>query len=354
MEATRTQRPGEPGKLLYHPATLVAILVVAINDHLLKGAGLLPGWATGKVSDVAGLFFFPIFLAVSLAFFLSLLAPRRRWTPRALVDTACLLTVLVFATINLSEVANAWAAALWGGFTLDPTDLLCLPMVLVARRFALRRWSTPGPLPARPGLRAPEALALFLAALVSVATSAPTHMATSGFPFWSVVDHQRECRQDITITPWIARSSKEGFGLVLRFDSHRELAREIHVDRATAHLQESLTELHGSIPSVEALPVEPVTVHNPHHHAAVYIPFAFDNQGAWNQGLRRATIYIDLVIDGEPTRLRLLAEHRSAELREEYDRSRVRHLRGADPDGPARYGIELRHHPTQGCQEVIP
>jgi hypothetical protein len=34
-----------------------------VNDHVLKGSGLLPAAVTGKLSDVAGLFFFPVLCA---------------------------------------------------------------------------------------------------------------------------------------------------------------------------------------------------------------------------------------------------------------------------------------------------
>jgi len=45
---------------------LAAVLVLAVNDHVLKGSGLLPDMVTGKLSDVAGLFFFPIFCAATV------------------------------------------------------------------------------------------------------------------------------------------------------------------------------------------------------------------------------------------------------------------------------------------------
>ena len=44
----------------------VALLTLAINDHVLKGGGLLPGWLTGKLSDFAGLVVLPVVLAVLL------------------------------------------------------------------------------------------------------------------------------------------------------------------------------------------------------------------------------------------------------------------------------------------------
>ena len=37
---------------LGHPGFLVCVLVLGVNDHVLKAR--LPGWWTGKLSDVAG------------------------------------------------------------------------------------------------------------------------------------------------------------------------------------------------------------------------------------------------------------------------------------------------------------
>jgi hypothetical protein len=47
-----------PADGLLHPYPLVAILVLIVNDHWLKG--LWPGPVTGKLSDMAGLAFFPL------------------------------------------------------------------------------------------------------------------------------------------------------------------------------------------------------------------------------------------------------------------------------------------------------
>ena len=110
--------------VLRRPAFWVAVAVLAVNDHLLKGAGLVPAVLTGKLSDLAGLFFAGALLAV-------LARPRsaRGWL-------AChALVAAVFTAIKLSvPAATAWdaARALFGlpAFTtVDPTDLLALPMV---------------------------------------------------------------------------------------------------------------------------------------------------------------------------------------------------------------------------------
>ena len=45
---------------MLHPLALISLVVLVLNDHLLKP--LTPGWLTGKLSDVAGLLFFPFLL----------------------------------------------------------------------------------------------------------------------------------------------------------------------------------------------------------------------------------------------------------------------------------------------------
>lgn len=45
---------------LRHPLILSAVIITALNDHVLKY--YFNNWATGKLSDFSGLFFFPVFL----------------------------------------------------------------------------------------------------------------------------------------------------------------------------------------------------------------------------------------------------------------------------------------------------
>ncbi len=130
--------PITPWRALVHPAWLAALAVLAVNDHVLKGAGLLPGALTGKLSDLAGMMVAPALLA-------SLLAVRSR---RALLG--CHLAVgAVFAAIQLSapaahavEAATAWAGFAWI-IIMDPTDLLALPVLLVSWRVLLPAMSRP-------------------------------------------------------------------------------------------------------------------------------------------------------------------------------------------------------------------
>ena len=51
-------------RALAHPGFVLALVVLVLNDHVLKQA--YPGMLTGKLSDVAGLVVAPLLLAVPL------------------------------------------------------------------------------------------------------------------------------------------------------------------------------------------------------------------------------------------------------------------------------------------------
>lgn len=58
--ATVPRAGAAPADALLHPAMLLALGLLILNDHVLKAA--YPGAVTGKLSDLAGLAFFPILL----------------------------------------------------------------------------------------------------------------------------------------------------------------------------------------------------------------------------------------------------------------------------------------------------
>ena len=121
-----------PGRALLHPAWWAALLVLALNDHTLKAAGVLPGWVTGKLSDFAGLLIAPALMATLV----------RARSERAVV--ACHGIVgAAFALLELSPGAARLHGALLGALGVphqtwaDPTDLLALPMLWVSMRVLL-------------------------------------------------------------------------------------------------------------------------------------------------------------------------------------------------------------------------
>jgi cysteine-rich repeat protein len=127
-----------PARALVHPAWWIALAVLALNDHVLKRGGLLPGVVTGKLSDLAGMLVAPALLALCV----------RARSRRALA--LCHLAIgAVFAAIKLSPAAaTAWAAFMglvWQRWTIvvDPTDLIALPLLLASYRLFAPVMCTP-------------------------------------------------------------------------------------------------------------------------------------------------------------------------------------------------------------------
>jgi len=146
---------------LAHPVWWIALIVLAVNDHLLKGAGFAPGWLTGKLSDFAFLIVAPVLAAAALP-----IAIRRR---RAIA----LVTVGgLFAAAKLSPAVSDQLVGLLRHLRIvwrlwpDPTDLIALAMLPVAGRL-LR--AAPGGL----ALLLPQRAGVLLGAIACAATSAP-------------------------------------------------------------------------------------------------------------------------------------------------------------------------------------
>ncbi len=115
---------------LAHPITLVALIVLLVNDHLLKAAW--PGVVTGKLSDVAGLVLAPPLLAT-----LVLLLVRR--APAKPVAAGAVIVVgTAFAAVKAFPAAATVAAQAWSVLNgpsivrADLTDLLALPALGLA------------------------------------------------------------------------------------------------------------------------------------------------------------------------------------------------------------------------------
>lgn len=155
-------------RALSHPLTVTSVGILLLNDHVLKAT--VPSWFTGKLSDFAGLFFFPFVLAAVLA----LPNPILRWPARRVLALACGLTALWFSLIKTMPWANALTVTALTQLLdqpvqiiLDPTDLLALPMIGLAWGLwnRLERSSTPHA-NERPGY-----LALGVAVLAALASS---------------------------------------------------------------------------------------------------------------------------------------------------------------------------------------
>jgi hypothetical protein len=157
---------------LAHPSSVAAVLLLLVNDHLLKGRW--PGWLTGKLSDFAGLYFFPFLLML-------LLAPLSFWlAPRSVGQLAFALTALWFAGVKLSAPVHRLTLLLVEGLiggaagpvsiARDPSDVWALLSLLPA--WALWRYSASADAPAR---RRTQVAVLTVAALACMATPATEH-----------------------------------------------------------------------------------------------------------------------------------------------------------------------------------
>lgn len=191
---------------LAHPVSFLSIGLLILNDHVLKI--VVPSWLTGKLSDFAGLFFFPFLLAIifGIAF--------RRASPKTIGALAIGITAIWFALIKTTTWGNAlteeFVSRLLGvpvQIVLDPTDVIALVVLLPAWRL----WN-------RAKVERPTRLswiALGVASLATMATSPcpPTgrldrifytdgvlyaHFSTSyvGSPSWWWGDNQYGISQD--------------------------------------------------------------------------------------------------------------------------------------------------------------
>jgi hypothetical protein len=143
-----------PGQLLLHPLALLSLVVLVVNDHYLKDR--VGGTVTGKLSDVAGLFFFPLVLLALLEW--ARWARRRRPWTASLADArgTVAVTAAGFAAIKLIPAAGAAYVGVIGGLrwmgesvaglvtgdgasslvsvhlSPDASDLLTLPVLVVS------------------------------------------------------------------------------------------------------------------------------------------------------------------------------------------------------------------------------
>jgi hypothetical protein len=172
---------------LTHPVTVLALVLLAVNDHILKAA--YPGPVTGKLSDLAGLLVAPPVLAT-----VAVLAVRR--LPAAVAAHGAIVVVGVgFALTKAHPAGAAAASALWSlvrgqsVILADRTDLAALPVLALAAWLAARARRRPDP--GRPWRLRPDlARRLSIVVVLPVATLAMA--ATSAVYYPSAV----------TVVPW--------------------------------------------------------------------------------------------------------------------------------------------------------
>ncbi len=156
-------RTFNPHCALLHPLWWLSLVLLTLNDHYLKFAGLLPTWLTGKLSDFAGLLVAPLLLVALLG----LRSTAARLGAFALVAALFSALQLSPALANgLTQAAGHWGLhlAIWP----DPTDLIALPILGLAWHLSRR---SPDQL-SHLWKRAVAAIAIGLGAAACIATSA--------------------------------------------------------------------------------------------------------------------------------------------------------------------------------------
>lgn len=131
--------------LLTSPAFVLAVAMLALNDWVLKSSSTLGGnWWTGKLSDVAGLFAFPLFWAAFLP---------ARW--RRGIYGATAVGFLVWKSPFSGPALATWnGLGLWPvARVVDYSDLLALLALVPSYRLARSRFGAgstrcPDPAPA--------------------------------------------------------------------------------------------------------------------------------------------------------------------------------------------------------------
>ncbi|HEX5542704.1 MAG TPA: hypothetical protein VFX60_14280, partial [Micromonospora sp.] len=179
-EPTELRRFGLPLAWLAHPVTVIAVALLAVNDHLLKAA--YPGLLTGKLSDAAGLIAAPPLLALAIIPIL----PHR--PASLLAGAAVLFTGVGFTAVKLSQTAAVAVSAAWSTLVgpsvilADPTDLATLPALALAWWVWTRARQRPVSRPA--ARRFGTLIVLPAATLAMVATPAPRYPDAVAVTSW--------------------------------------------------------------------------------------------------------------------------------------------------------------------------
>jgi hypothetical protein len=149
-----------PGSGMLHAVPLGALVVLVLNDHWWKRVH--PSFVTGKLSDVAGLIFFPLLLQaigeIGLAWAGVSWGPSRRALLVAIVATALVFGLAktwppMNALVRSGDAALRWPLRLvWAiahhravpplgtsALVRDPSDLAALPAVLAGLWVRRRR-----------------------------------------------------------------------------------------------------------------------------------------------------------------------------------------------------------------------
>jgi hypothetical protein len=171
---------------LVHPLWWAALGLLVVNDDLLKGRGIAPGWLTGKLSDFAFLVVAPVLFAAMLP-----LALRGRRVLATVSVVGLYVAADLSRAVSDAVVATAARVGLRWKLWPDPTDLLALA-VLPATIWLLRR-------PARVARPGRARFGVIVGAAACLATS-----SLPSYPHRPFFLNRADGTVDVTVT-WVLR-----------------------------------------------------------------------------------------------------------------------------------------------------
>lgn len=295
---------------LARPAPIGAALVLVLNDHVLKGAGVVPGWVTGKLSDVTGLFAATI-LAVTLA-----RAAVRAATGREvardgwLAASVAIVIAGAFCALKLSPAFNGAVERVWGVNRLDASDLWTLPAIALAWLWLGDRER------AAPDVRPRGFLggvALVGIVLACAATPASPPVPPRPVPGWTLRDATLPlpCGE---ATAWVSKAGKTGFGLTVRVTRpSTSSACTLRIVAARARFASGPPVDGRELAVIQALAARrdeaassDVDHAMAHYH---YVAFEHDSNARWNRGDRTAHVELEIEAGGAHARWVMPATH---------------------------------------------
>lgn len=144
------------GESLLHPLCIASVAVLIVNDHCFKHA--MPGVITGKLSDFAGLVFFPHLLVSLGQCVAAALGRPLRPTTRSF---ALILSAVgaVFVAIKVSTLGDRWyeqtltvlyqvvgslhddaRSTVFAKNTADATDIIAISALIASYWVGVRTW----------------------------------------------------------------------------------------------------------------------------------------------------------------------------------------------------------------------
>ncbi len=146
---------------LTHPLVLLSIFILLVNDHVLKV--YIPSALTGKISDFAGLFFFPILLSAILNLVF------QSFQSRKIALASFIFTAIWFSLIKTIPFFKNLTENIFNiQIVLDPSDLMALIMLPLAWRLREKVENE-----SKTGISKLSYVALGIASLATIATSPP-------------------------------------------------------------------------------------------------------------------------------------------------------------------------------------